>query len=64
MCCNPEVAELSDKEIGKVAKTEQELGVILVAYKAPPTYSSLSADDLEELQSLESRLGVKLVAYD
>ncbi len=56
-------ADLPGEKVKKVARLEDELDVILLAYEKPPTAAGLSTDGLQRVKQLEEELGVRLVAY-
>ncbi|NLK26564.1 MAG: hypothetical protein GX307_08350 [Euryarchaeota archaeon] len=62
MVCLPEIEKLDEKSIQKVRKLEEELGVVLIAYK-PIYYADLKPDEVKKLQTIEKELGVRVLAY-
>jgi hypothetical protein len=64
MHCLTSVATLPLEKVQRIEQLEKELGVVLVAYNKPASFSNLSEADLAKVRSLEKQLGVKLVALD
>lgn len=63
MKVSPGIAKLTNSQIKKVQKLEEELGVIMVAHERLPMLSELSQAELKALKETEKKLGVTLVAY-
>ena len=63
MQISPGFANLTDTQLKKVQKLEDELDVILIAHEKIPVVSTLSREELKALQDLEKRMGITLVAY-
>ena len=56
-------AELDTRSLDRVRAMEQELGSVIIAYKAETPFSHLSEEQLRALRKLEEELGVVLLAY-
>ena len=63
MQISPGMANLSNSQVKKVQKLEDELEVILIAHEKMPVLSELSKEELKPLQEMERRMGITLVAY-
>jgi len=63
MQISPGFANLTNVQLKKVQKLEDELDVILIAHEKIPVVSTLSRADLKALQDMEKRMGLTLVAY-
>lgn len=57
-------AELKEKELNGLKECEDEMGVVLVAYKRTAPAADIDSAKLEKIKSLEKEIGVKLVAYE
>jgi len=57
-------AELKESELKGLQECEDEMGVLLVAYKRPSPPAEVSPDTLEKIKLLEEETGLKLVAYE
>jgi len=62
MVC-PGYAHLTPVAIEKIARLEEELGVILLAHEKPTPIADLSDADLQQIREIEKKMGVRLVAY-
>jgi protein tyrosine phosphatase (PTP) superfamily phosphohydrolase (DUF442 family) len=58
----PQVAQLTVGNLSKVKKLEQELGVVLIAYK-PTEFANLTEAQVKELQKVEKDLKATVIAY-
>lgn len=56
-------ATLDEGSLERLRKLEQELGSVIVAYKADSPFANLSEDQLQRLKALEQELGVVLLAF-
>ncbi|HVN65433.1 MAG TPA: hypothetical protein VMT31_02320 [Methanomicrobiales archaeon] len=63
MQISPGIAKLTNSQIKKIQKVEDELDVILIAHEKMPVLSELSKEELRALQDMEKRMGLTLVAY-
>jgi hypothetical protein len=63
MKISPGFARLTDRQLRKVQKLEEELDVILIAHEKLPVVSELSREEIRTLQEIEKRMGITLVAY-
>ena len=63
MQISPGMAKLTNSQLRKVQKLEDELDVILIAHERMPVISELSREELKALQEMEKRMGLTLVAY-
>lgn len=62
MVCLPQTAQLSVGNLSKIKKLEDELGVVLIAYK-PTEFANLSDAQVKELQKVEKDLKATVIAY-
>ncbi|MBR1369708.1 hypothetical protein RJ53_09570 [Methanocalculus chunghsingensis] len=62
MVC-PGYAHMDSAAVAKIAKLEEELGVILLAHEKVAPVATLSDDDLSVIKDLEKKMGLRLVAY-
>ena len=63
MQISPGIAKLTNSQVKKVQKFEDELEVILIAHEKIPVLSELSKEELKSLKDMEKRMGLTLVAY-
>ena len=63
MQISPGFANLTNAQLKKVLKLEDELDVILIAHEKVPVLSKLTKDEIKALQDMEKRMGLTLVAY-
>ena len=63
MQLSPGIAKLTNSQIQKVQKLENELDMILIAHEKVPVLSELSKEELRTLQEMERKMGITLVAY-
>jgi hypothetical protein len=63
MQISPGFAKLSNTQLKKVQKLENDLGVILIARERLPAISELSGEELRSLKDMEKKMGLTLVAY-
>ncbi len=63
MHISPGIANLTNSQIQKVQKLENELDLILIAHEKVPVLSELSKEELRALQEMERKMGITLVAY-
>lgn len=56
-------ATLDENSLERLRNLEQELGSVIVAYKADNPFAHLSEDQLQRLKTLEQELGVVLLAF-
>jgi hypothetical protein len=63
MQISPGFAQLTNTQLKKVQKLEDELDVILIAHEKMPVLSELSREEIRALQEMEKRMGLTLVAY-
>ena len=63
MQLSPGIAKLTNSQITKVQKLENELDMILIAHEKVPVLSELSKEELRALQEMERKMGITLVAY-
>jgi hypothetical protein len=63
MKVSPGFAKLTEDQLEKVRRLEEQLDVILVAHEKLPVLSDLSREELRALQEMEERMGLTLVAY-
>jgi hypothetical protein len=63
MKISPGLAQLTDSQLRKLRKLEDELDVILIAHERLPVLSDLSREELRALREMEKRMGLTLIAY-
>ncbi|MDD1661953.1 MAG: hypothetical protein LUO97_06835 [Methanomicrobiales archaeon] len=63
MQISPGFAKLTNSQLRKVQKLEDELEMILIAHEKMPVLSALSREEIRALQDIEKRMGLTLVAY-
>jgi hypothetical protein len=63
MQISPGMAKLTNGQLKKVQKLEDEIDVVLIAHEKMPVLSELSKEELKSLQEMEKRMGITLVAY-
>ncbi|MBI0584719.1 MAG: hypothetical protein ISF22_10925 [Methanomassiliicoccus sp.] len=62
MVCLPQLAQLSVGSLSKVKELEEELGVVLIAYR-PMEFAELNVKGIKDLQKVEKSLGATVIAY-
>ena len=62
MVCLNKLAEISAADIKKINALENELGVVLMAYK-PLEFAELSNSQVKEIQKVEKDIGATVIAY-
>jgi hypothetical protein len=62
MVCLPQLAQISVGNLSKVKQLEQELGVVLIAYR-PMEFAELTDKGVKDLQKVEKSLGATVIAY-
>ncbi len=63
MQISPGFAKLTNSQLGKVQKLEDEIDMILIAHEKMPALSALSREEIRALQDIEKRMGLTLIAY-
>ena len=63
MQISPGIAKLTNSQLRKVQKLEDEIDVVLIAHERMPVLSELSKEELKSLKDMEKRMGITLVAY-
>lgn len=58
----PETAQLSVGNLNKVKELENDLGVVLIAYK-PLEFADLTDKQLKDLQKVEKNINSTVIAY-
>ena len=60
----PRPATLSVGQLEEIRKSEEKLGVILVAYEKLHPFKKLSSQEISRIQTLEKDTGSILIAYE
>ncbi len=56
-------ASLDEQSVARLRAMEEELGSVLIAYRAESPFTPLDDEQLRRLRALEQELGVVLLAY-
>jgi hypothetical protein len=63
MVCLPQLAQISVTNLSKIKQLEEELGVVLIAYR-PMEFAKLTEKQVKDLQKMEKDLKATVIAYD
>jgi hypothetical protein len=63
MVCLPQLAQISVTNLSKIKQLEEELGVVLIAYR-PMEFAKLTEKQVNDLQKMEKDLKATVIAYD
>ena len=58
------IADLDEKQLGRIRDFEEELGAYVVALSPQYGLAELSPEQLKRLEAIEQELGVVLLAYE
>lgn len=62
MVCLPQTAQLSVEKLSKIKDLEDNLGIVLIAYK-PTEFAKLDDKQVKDVQKLEKTLKATVIAY-